>query len=251
MATYVMSDIHGNLDVFKRMLVEINFKYDGSDTLYLLGDYVDWGPKSLETLLFVKELSEKYDFVIPLIGNHDLMFLEQIQNPYHQDTSWLYANGGFDTYESFKNLKRLKQLEIEEFLDSLSYVIDINVGDKKYLAAHACPVKEFVWDENKTYGENMLKKMRDRDDAVWTRVTRDYSNVIRCFDPEGIYENFICGHTITKYMKDNHFSIIIKENDYINIDCGGKLLEHTDCPDQPYARLACLRLDDFKEYYLR
>ena len=251
MATYVISDIHGNLDVFKRMLIEINFKYDGSDTLYLLGDYVDWGPKSLETLLFVKELSEKYDFVIPLIGNHDLMFLEQIQNPYHQDISWLYANGGFDTYESFKNLKRLKQLEVEEFLDSLSYVIDINVGDKRYLAAHACPVKEFVWDENKTYGENMLKKMKDRDDAVWTRATRDYSNVIRCFDPEGIYENFICGHTITKYMKDNHFSIIIKENDYIDIDCGGKLLGHTDRPDQPYARLACLRLDDFKEYYLR
>ena len=68
-------------------LEKINFKYDGTDKLYLLGDYVDWGPKSLETLLFVKELSEKYDFIFPLIGNHDLMFLEQIQNPYYQDNS--------------------------------------------------------------------------------------------------------------------------------------------------------------------
>ena len=133
----------------------------------------------------------------------------------------------------------------------MPYVIDINVGDKKYLAAHACPVKAFVWDENKTYGENMLKKMRDRDDAVWTRATRDYSNVIRYFDPEGIYENFICGHTITKYMKNDYFSIIIKEDNYINIDCGAKILGYTDRSNELYARLACLRLDDFKEYYLR
>ena len=63
MATYIISDIHGNLDVFKELLKTIDFKYDGTDQLYLLGDYVDWGPKSLETLFFVMELTQKYPFV--------------------------------------------------------------------------------------------------------------------------------------------------------------------------------------------
>jgi len=43
MSTYVISDIHGELDAFKEMLEKINFKYDGTDELHIIGDMVDWG----------------------------------------------------------------------------------------------------------------------------------------------------------------------------------------------------------------
>ena len=43
MATYAISDIHGAYDEFQRLLDKIRFQYDGSDSLYLLGDYGDWG----------------------------------------------------------------------------------------------------------------------------------------------------------------------------------------------------------------
>lgn len=43
MAHYVMPDIHGEADRFHAMLVEIGFSSD--DTLYILGDEIDRGPK--------------------------------------------------------------------------------------------------------------------------------------------------------------------------------------------------------------
>ncbi len=53
MATYIVSDIHGAFDEFHKLLDKVEFCYDGSDELYLLGDYADWGAKSMETLLIV------------------------------------------------------------------------------------------------------------------------------------------------------------------------------------------------------
>ena len=43
--TYVMSDIHGEHDRFKAMLQEIQFS--DKDTLYILGDMIDYGPDSI------------------------------------------------------------------------------------------------------------------------------------------------------------------------------------------------------------
>ena len=42
MAVYVISDIHGNYDLFMELLKKI--KLSGKDTLYVLGDVVDRGP---------------------------------------------------------------------------------------------------------------------------------------------------------------------------------------------------------------
>ena len=43
--TYVLSDLHGHYEVFKAMLNKIDF--DDQDTLYILGDVCDRGPRSL------------------------------------------------------------------------------------------------------------------------------------------------------------------------------------------------------------
>ena len=253
MATYVISDIHGNLDVFKELLKTIDFKYDGTDQLYLLGDYVDWGPKSLETLFFVMELTQKYPFITALLGNHDLMFLEQIEgykkDKWYRDSNWLYSNGGDKTWAEYLQLEEDEKVKVQEYLENLPFVTDIIVGDKKYLAAHACPVHKFEYDELLSERENDWAYYDSRFRAVWERIQRKVCYVIRWFDDEGIYNNFICGHTISHYVNDGHFSIIVKENDYINIDCGAKILGKYEYDEEQYARLACLRLDDFEEFY--
>ena len=46
MATYVMSDIHGDYDKFKKMMKKINFNTE-KDKLYVLGDAIDRGPDGL------------------------------------------------------------------------------------------------------------------------------------------------------------------------------------------------------------
>jgi serine/threonine protein phosphatase 1 len=174
MATYVISDIHGNLDVFKELLKTIDLKYDGTDQLYLLGDYVDWGSKSLETLFFVMELTQKYPFITALLGNHDLMFLEQIEgykkDKWYKDSNWLYSNGGDKTWAEYLQLEEDERVKVQEYLENLPFVTDIIVGDKKYLAAHACPVHKFEYDE---IIKQVSQEQFDMDEAAKNSTLRE------------------------------------------------------------------------------
>lgn len=263
MSTYVISDIHGNLKQFKELLKKIDFKFDGTDILYLLGDYVDWGPNSIGVLKYVMEIS-KYDFVHVLIGNHDLMFLKQIQewntytdeerygqdgtvNDYCLDGNWIYNNRGLNTFRNYLGLNKEEQKEIENFLNNLPYTTEIPVGNKLYIAAHACPQPVVNREENVLF-------YKYRYSAVWERITRKVFDVLRWYkryEKEKKYDCFICGHTITEYEKDGHFSIIINKDNYIDIDCGAKLLGYFESPYEEIVRLAAIRLDDLKEFYIK
>lgn len=71
MATYAIGDIQGCYDELRQLLKQINFKSD-CDTVWFTGDLVNRGPKSLETLRFIKSLNEN---AITVLGNHDLHLL--------------------------------------------------------------------------------------------------------------------------------------------------------------------------------
>lgn len=71
MATYVMSDIHGCYDEFIKLLKKINFSHS-TDKLYLVGDLINRGPKSLAVM---KYLMAHESSILPVLGNHDLSYL--------------------------------------------------------------------------------------------------------------------------------------------------------------------------------
>lgn len=67
MNTYLIGDVQGCFDSLHTLLERINFNSD-KDQLGFVGDLVNRGPKSLETLRFVQQLNNP--FIV--LGNHDL-----------------------------------------------------------------------------------------------------------------------------------------------------------------------------------
>lgn len=64
----VTSDIHGHLSYFKKLLRKASFSDE--DLLIIVGDILEKGPESLNTLRYIMKLCKQGN-VIPLIGNVD------------------------------------------------------------------------------------------------------------------------------------------------------------------------------------
>ncbi len=71
MAIYAVGDIQGCYDPLRHLLDKAGFE-PGKDALWSVGDFINRGPKSLETLRFLKSLGRSFTGVL---GNHDLHFL--------------------------------------------------------------------------------------------------------------------------------------------------------------------------------
>ena len=97
MRTFVLSDIHGENELFRKALKAIGLKK--TDRLILLGDLIDRGRDSkgvLDTIFLLLESGFNIDC---LLGNHEKMFLDA-QSDLNSLNQWL-LNGGNKTLLSF------------------------------------------------------------------------------------------------------------------------------------------------------
>ena len=75
--TYVCSDIHAHADILREVLK----KLQSDDMLYMIGDAVDKGPDGMEALKILRD-DPRCEM---LIGNHDLMMLQNLACEEHRD----------------------------------------------------------------------------------------------------------------------------------------------------------------------
>lgn len=85
MATYAIGDVHGCFNTLKRLLRRIAFD-PREDRLWLVGDLVNRGPRSLDVLRWAVEQDGR---LVAVLGNHDLHLLARaagVSGPKKRDT---------------------------------------------------------------------------------------------------------------------------------------------------------------------
>lgn len=94
---FVVGDIHGCLDMLKRLIDSIKWS-PSTDRLIFIGDYIDRGKDSKGVVDFVLELRECSPLIQCLIGNHEQMFLDYLSAIDYQS---FLINGGLSTLKSY------------------------------------------------------------------------------------------------------------------------------------------------------
>ena len=142
-----VSDLHGRLDQFERLLAAVHFSE--RDLLLLLGDYIERGPQSLALLHRIMTLTAE-GRACALMGNCDNLLEDVFHHRYRGDLlrylsrhpqtilhEMLAAQGtAFSqktTLEEIRHVVAEHYAEEREFLQSLPHIID--AGD--YIFVHA------------------------------------------------------------------------------------------------------------------
>ena len=133
MSTYVIGDIHGCFLTLQSLLDKIEFS--STDQLWLVGDLVNRGPRSLDVLRWTRDLGER---VITVLGNHDVHLLK---------TAFNLASPS--KQEVFSSL--LAAEDSAALLDWLRHRPLIHV-EKPYLLVHAGLLPQWSIEEAERYG---------------------------------------------------------------------------------------------------
>lgn len=157
---FAIGDIHGCFDSLLE-LVENQIQFDKSDKLVLLGDFIDRGNMSKEVIDYIIDLQEKGFDIISLIGNHELMLLETLEDEKNK-FKWI-QNGGGEALKSFgiDSIKEISAKYLEFFKNLQSYY-----SIKEFLFVHAGfndkilnpfqDIYSMVWKSQVTYSNPLL-----------------------------------------------------------------------------------------------
>lgn len=236
MSTYVIGDIHGELDQLKTLLTKMNF--GKQDELYIMGDVIDRGPHPIQTLQYLMTLPN----CTCLIGNHEVMAIQNLHLLMNEITEtfvdslkeedmlslseWM-NNGAQSTIREFYNLSQEGRQNIIEFIADFEAYEELTIKGQDYILVHAGFGNDFC----------VLTPLEDYalEELVWFRT--DYE--IPYFEDKIV----ITGHTPTQYISCNpRPGYIYKGNHHIALDCGA-------CSQM--GRLAGICLETGEEFYSR
>lgn len=265
-AHYVISDIHGCFDEFRQMLDKIEFSDE--DRLYLAGDYIDRGPKSIEMLRWLEMCPQN---VFPIKGNHDAEFAEnvkimrQVNDSEELNTDQDSNEDALILLDSVKYMLRSKSSVAEAYFDYYGTIEDI-------ITNHDRTFRDLCrWEDMlAAYPYYLRFPIEDRDCIIvhagyiedLAPVRARYETVEEFYmyaraesiNYGGVQNGLIiAGHTPTilkkmfAYRDGDVFRHYDEEKDCIfyDIDCGCAYYQVN-----PSGTMACIRLEDEEVFYL-
>lgn len=142
--TIAIGDIHGCALALEAVLAAIDVR--PSDTIVTLGDYIDRGPDSRDVIEQLISLAGRCQLV-PLLGNHEEMLLDNLQHPDLPD-DWL-VYGGQATLDSYGPGARLADIPADhvEFLRACGNCFETD----KHFMVHANYDSDHSLSEQQTF----------------------------------------------------------------------------------------------------
>lgn len=149
MAIYAIGDLQGCYDSLQRLLTQLDFSPE-KDQLWLAGDLVNRGKKSLKTIRFVKSLGDSATVVL---GNHDITLLAMYYGVLRPNSS----------------LKKiLKAKESDELIDWLRTRSILHVDESLgFCMAHAGISPEWTLEQAKTYAKEIEVSLQSDNVKTW------------------------------------------------------------------------------------
>lgn len=262
MSHYVVGDIHGCYDILRKMIRKI--RLSDSDTLFMVGDYIDRGDQNVEMMTWLETLP---DNIKPVRGNHDnnyiyyIQLLKQINRQKglnidpnsNRETLALYVMTQdtlisqdpfsaryFDMYGTIQRILTENHVTLAN-LDRWAAMFrtfplfrKVNISGKPCVIVHAGYREDL---NNESDKERFF--LEAREPAYSTGGIRD-GMVIAGHTPTFIEGEFTySGGKVFRYYKDRINCTLY------DIDCGCVFRNQV-----PSAKLACIRLEDEKIYYV-
>ncbi|MDQ3856252.1 MAG: metallophosphoesterase [Chloroflexota bacterium] len=165
-STYVVGDVHGELDKLHRVLgasglIAPEGRWSGGrSTLVFIGDFFDRGPDGVGCVELAMRLQDQArdagGQVTALLGNHDVLIVSALRFGGGFLISWL-RNGGRES-----DLARLRNTHVDWLL---SLPAMVTLGDRLYAHADSCFYCDFgsTVDEVNRSVRALLKGDRERD----------------------------------------------------------------------------------------
>ena len=245
MATYVMSDIHGDYERYRKMLQLIQFK--DTDTLYVLGDVLDRGPYGMKILQDMMLRPNVY----PILGNHEYMAslcmkwllqevteesVAQISPELMQGlTEWMNV-GGEASISEFHKLSGEERGDIADYLAEFALYEEIKVNDKAFVLVHA-GLQNFTPERPlESYDLSELIFYKPNYDKVY--FSDKY--LVTGHVPTRVAYAGEQGKLVEELLPEERKDCIFYKNNHIAIDCGCGF----------GGRLGCLCLDTLEEFYV-
>lgn len=230
---YLMSDIHGDYHTYKKILRKINFTQ--ADQMYILGDVMDKGKENLRLFTSVC----KKDNVTLMKGNHEYL-CERYLDGSIGGNLW-DACGGRETRLEVDRLTEKEKAELLYELKQLPIYKIVIVNGKEYFLTHSGLNADYVIKDTQS---NVVKMEASVQKAVKEDQERYLFSDDLHYIPAGMKFDLqiVVGHYPTLSLADWERPQIYRCRRYICIDTGNERR-------QDGGRLACLRLEDSKEFY--